>query len=164
MTIAAASLGFMTVAACAAAIVDIRSRRIPNGLTAALAATALAAHAFGGAAGAVDALVAMGAVFSLGTVAFSLGWFGGGDVKLAAACAGAVGAHALPLFMLDVSLAGGVLAVVAALRESGVLALFASSARAARGLAPTSGLRVPYGVAIAAGSIAYTVPYLIATH
>jgi prepilin peptidase CpaA len=90
------------------------------------------------------------AVFALGCGLFALGWMGGGDIKLLAACAlwfdwGA----ALP-WMVYVTIGGGILALLIVAgrrivprtaREGSSLAIFASNGP------------IPYGVAIALGTI-----------
>jgi prepilin peptidase CpaA len=127
----------------AAAVVDGRSRRIPNPLPGGLAllgilriATDLAAGAGLGAA-ALD-LAAATAVFLAGAVAFRFRLLGGGDVKLIAAAALWLGAAALGPFLLATALAGGALAIG-----------FLLTRHLREGLA--AGL--PYGIAIAAGGI-----------
>ncbi len=85
------TLAVMIVGAIIAAYTDARTRRIPNLLTGTLAAVAIAASAFSGPASIGTTIVVMLVVFLVGTIAFSLGWFGGGDVKLLAACAGLAG-------------------------------------------------------------------------
>ena len=100
MTVAVAVLLVVTLAA---AVTDIRARRIPNALTGGAAVAALVLHA---PAGIVPELICVATIcvaFALGSVAFSAGWFGGGDVKLIAACcglAGFPGALSLVLYIL----------------------------------------------------------------
>ena len=128
----------------AAAVVDGRSRRIPNPLPAGLALLGILRIAVGLASGAGVAaaaldLAAATAVFVVGAVAFRFRLLGGGDVKLIAAAALWLGAAALGPFLLATALAGGALAV-------GFLL-----ARHARREGLAAGL--PYGIAIAAGGI-----------
>ena len=145
----------LLVATLAAAVTDVRARRIPNALTATTAVLAVAVHIFDGVGPELAAIAAMLAAFVLGSFAYSAGWFGGGDVKLIAACCGVVGFPAAVPFVLDVLVAGGVLALVAAAMNGRLLALVRSTAAVAvRGTA-TQQTTLPYGVAIAAGSIAY---------
>ncbi len=146
----------MTVAASAAAVTDVRTRRIPNVLTASLAVVALALHALGGLATLTDAVVIMLLVLLVGTLPFILGWFGGGDIKLIAACGAVVGSHGIAALLFDVLIAGGVLAFIEAARRRRVVTLLRSTASVAIGAGPTLGLHVPYGVAIAAGTVVYT--------
>jgi prepilin peptidase CpaA len=147
----------------AASISDLRSRRIPNRLTALIAVSG-AAYAFTATPppGAILYVLGGGAVGLLLWLPFwIMGKLGAGDVKLAAAAGtwlGAAGAIEAGLFAAAV---GGVLAVVALVRGNGVRAaatrfgawLFAS--RVTRTLAPEltpPERRIPYGVALAAGA------------
>ena len=75
----------LLVATLAAAVTDVRARRIPNALTAATAVLAVAIHIFDGIGPELAAIAAMIVAFVLGSFAYSAGWFGGGDVKLIAA-------------------------------------------------------------------------------
>jgi prepilin peptidase CpaA len=129
-----------------AAFNDLASRRIPNGLVAALALLGLARIATGlvaGEIGGISASLDVGAfagIFLLGLLAFQRNLVGGGDVKLLAAATLFLGAGALAPFLLATSLAGGALAAVFLLRH-----------RLAGKTAPPPSL--PYGVAIAAGAL-----------
>lgn len=154
----------MTAAASAAAVTDVRTRRIPNVLTASLAVIALALHATGGLAAFADAFIIMLLVLLVGTLPFWLGWFGGGDVKLLAACGAAVGSQGVAPLLFDVLLAGGVLALIEAARRRRVGMLFRSTASVVMGTGPTLGLHVPYGLAIAAGTIVYTGSIVFHSH
>ena len=82
--------------------------------------------------------VAVGAlVLVVGTLPFSLGWIGGGDVKLVAACACALEWTQVVPLLIYTALAGGLLALVLfALRRLGKL---------------SGPVEMPYAVAIAAG-------------
>jgi prepilin peptidase CpaA len=151
----------LLVASFAAAVIDVRTRRIPNALTSATALVALGVHIPDGPAAAGIALGAMIAAFLIGTVAFSAGWFGGGDVKLLAACCGLAsfpGAVALVLYVL---IAGMVLALVTAARSGRLVSLMRSTAAVAAYGAPTESYTLPYGVAIAAGSFVYALSTLV---
>jgi prepilin peptidase CpaA len=145
----------LLVATLIAAVTDIRSRRIPNALTAATAVLAVAVHLADGIGPELAAIAAMIAAFVLGSFAYSAGWFGGGDVKLIAACCGLVGFPAAVPLVLDVLVAGGVLALVAAAATGRLGALVRSTTAVAMRGTATEKTTLPYGVAIAAGSIAY---------
>ncbi len=138
----------LAAAACAAAASDLRSRRIPNALTGALAVAGVAlAGTTRGLPGLAVALATLAIVLALGTFAFARGWFGGGDVKLiAAGCCGLVPAHAAD-FVLYTALCGGLLSLYA----------LASSRRIALTLLtrtlPQTGERLPYAVAVAGGAL-----------
>ena len=145
----------LLVATLAAAVTDIRSRRIPNALTAATAVLAVAVHLGDGIGPELAAIAAMIGAFVLGSFAYSAGWFGGGDVKLIAACCGVAGFPAVIPLVLDILVAGGVLALVAAAANGRLVALVRSTAAIATRGAATEKTTLPYGIAIAAGSIAY---------
>jgi len=146
----------------AAAIVDLRSRRIPNALTAAMAFAAVALHVAGGIASVGIVLGVMLAVFALGSVAYSAGWFGGGDVKLIAAACGLAGYPQCVPLLLFILMAGGVLALAEAARRRRLVALVRNaSLLATTGRAPESATLLPYGVAIAGGSAAFVCSTLL---
>jgi prepilin peptidase CpaA len=152
----------MLCAAAAAVWTDLRTRRVPNAITGGLAAVALALHALQGPESIAIALGVMVAVFMLGTVAFSFGWFGGGDVKLLAACCGVAswpGALSLIVFTL---IAGGIVCVVEAAMRGRLRALLLSTARTAFTNVPSERLVVPYAVAIAMGAGAYVLSITVA--
>lgn len=136
-----------------AAILDVRTRRIPNALSAAVALVALGIHAPLGWAAAGQSALAMALVLAFGTGAFAAGWFGGGDVKLLSACAGVAGMQGLVPMVLAVFLAGGVLTIGVAIRDGRFGALLRSTAGVAAGAVPVERTCVPYAVAIAAGVI-----------
>lgn len=105
----------------AGAIVDLRTRRVPDRVTLALAATglALAAAGFGrvgvaaACAGALIGLVLM-------LPGYLFGATGGGDVKLLAAAGTLLGPGDTVWAFLATLLAGGVLALVVAVRRRGI--------------------------------------------
>ncbi len=150
------TLAVMIVGAIIAAYTDARTRRIPNLLTGTLAAVAIAASAFSGPASIGTTIVVMLVVFLVGTIAFSLGWFGGGDVKLLAACAGLAGYPGAISVVLYTFLAGGFVVVADALRRRRLGAVVASTVMvASTGVAPAERHAVPYGIAIAVGALVY---------
>ena len=138
----------LAAAAVAAAVSDVRRRRIPNALCGALAiAGVVNAGVTGGIAGIGVALLLLAAVLAVGTIAFARGWFGGGDVKLiAAGCCGLSPGHAAD-FILYTALCGGLLSLYA-LAASRQLA----TALITRTL-PRTGTRLPYAVAVAGGAL-----------
>ena len=148
----------LLLTACAVAIfTDVRRRKIPNWLTASLAAGALAIHVTQGWIAVGSALAACIVVFTLGTFAHSARVLGGGDVKLLAAGALAVGYPDCVLFVIYTFLGGGVLAVVFALAQRRLRSTLAN----VRAMAQTRTLlddaapsaRMPYAIAIACGSL-----------
>ena len=138
----------LAVAASAAAVSDVRKRRIPNALCGGLALAGLAlafvAHGLPG-LGVAGLILALG--LAIGTFAFSRGWFGGGDVKLlAAGCCGLAPAHAVD-FLLFTALSGGVLAIYALVTSRRVATTFITMRL------PETGTRLPYAVAVAGGAL-----------
>jgi prepilin peptidase CpaA len=133
----------------AAAVTDLRSRRVPNRLTLALAVVGLvrvglALWEGGGALGTAFDLAAALAVFVVAALGFQLSLLGGGDVKLLAAGALWLGAAALGSYLVATVLAGGLLAI-------GFVLWHLVAGR--RGAGKTT---LPYAVAIAAGGILTT--------
>jgi prepilin peptidase CpaA len=156
-------------AACAvvAAGFDIRSRRIPNALTAPALAAGILLHfwldGWSGVATALLAAVIAGFIFLLFFIA---GGMGGGDVKLIAAVACIMGLPQLAYLLVFTSLAGGAMGLWLVmtrglLRETIGNMFVLVSHHFHRGLTPHpelnvdngGALRLPYGIAIAAGSL-----------
>jgi prepilin peptidase CpaA len=140
----------LAAAALAAAVSDVRRRRIPNALTGALAVAGVAiAGATRGLPGLAVACATLFVVLAIGTVAYGRGWFGGGDIKLiAASCCGLPAALAAD-FLLYTAVCGGLLSLYA-LATSRRNA--ATAALITRTLPPT-GARLPYAVAVAGGAL-----------
>ena len=146
----------------AATVIDVRSRRIPNALTAAMAAAGfgLAAAGVGGAT--LTAALA-GSVFGLLLMmpGYALGATGAGDVKLMAAVGAIVGPALVVTAFLFTAVAGGVLAVAVAVRRQRLAATLvqAGALVSAPGAAPQMvrtadrASRFAYGPAIAIGSL-----------
>jgi prepilin peptidase CpaA len=138
----------LAAAAVAAAASDVRSRRIPNALTGALAVAGVCtAGATRGLTGAGIALAILAVALAAGTYAFSRGWFGGGDIKLlAAGCCGLTPALAAD-FLIFTALCGGLLSLYAlATSQRMVTALITRQL-------PQTGERLPYAVAAAGGAL-----------
>jgi prepilin peptidase CpaA len=162
---------WIVLAACAVAVAtDLSTRRIPNALTIALAVAALALHATQGWISFATSLGALLGVMLLGFVAFSAGWLGGGDVKLAAAAAAALGfPDAIP-FLLYTAIGGGLLAIIVALVTGRLGRVFTSVGLLLRPLAykgtapvpPTNPIVLPYAVAIASGAVAVALSHTAA--
>lgn len=143
-----------------AAVCDLRTGRIPNALVGSGIALGLAVNALSPAAN--DLLLAVGGLFAgLGLLLplHVLRAMGAGDVKLMAMCGAFLGLPATLWAVLSTLLAGGLLAlgVLAwngALRHglNNVLALARGGQPA---LAGRSAGSLPYGVAIAAGTLGY---------
>jgi prepilin peptidase CpaA len=132
--------------ASAAALTDLRERRIPNDLVAAICFLALLRHLDQG--GLNGLLPTLPHALNFALIAMVLLWLfardmlGGGDVKMLAACAFFVGAGNQGTFFLLVALFGGLLA-------AGYLSI-----RSLHVVGMTQPLSLPYGVAIASAGIA----------
>ncbi|SET16279.1 prepilin peptidase CpaA [Nitrosospira multiformis] len=179
--------GFLLLLLLAAAWSDIRSRRIPNILVFPGAVAGVLLHALlpqeMGALGILGSLAGWGTGLVLLLPLYLLRIMGAGDVKLMAMTGAYLGAQETVGALLCVLLAGGVLALVAALLEGklrllwrnlNVMLLGALAGGPMMGL-PVSGEpgesvtgdagefaaesagSLPYGVAIAAGTMVYLV-------
>jgi prepilin peptidase CpaA len=145
------------------AVIDFYTRRVPNWLTLSLAAAGLASATLG--LGSVSVGAAIGG-FAVGLALMLpghlLGATGAGDVKLLAAFGVWLGPARTGQAFLYAAIAGGVLAVVVALRrrrlavtmERAAALLRTPGAAAAEIEAPASDNRFAYAPAIAAGVIA----------
>ena len=145
-----------------ATAIDLRTRRIPNVVTALMAATGVAL-AVTGASGlslpAVGAGVALGVLLML--PGHLLGATGAGDVKLMGAVGALLGPGLIVRAFLFTAVAGGVLAVLVAARRGrlattirGTAHLVAQPSDAPHNLATAGpGRRFAYGPAIAVGSL-----------
>jgi prepilin peptidase CpaA len=162
------ALHFLALAALLAAAVykDVRERRIPNAVTVPglVAGLVLGAVAEGG-----FPVVALGGavVAFLVSVPFVLlGGLGGGDSKLLTAVGAFVGIGGLLSVLLYGALAGGILALGNAIRRGAILGVLLNTMRLLVYLitlgrhgervaldSPGAG-SIPYGVAIAAGTLA----------
>lgn len=134
----------ITAIAClAAAVVDMRSRRIPNLITFPAMALLLAVHAgFSGATGLADAALGMAGGFIIFLIPHLFRVLGAGDVKLMAVVGAGLGSQAIVSAVLFTSIAGGVqfLLWLVWMRLTGGLSL--------------PGTRLCYGPAIALGALA----------
>jgi prepilin peptidase CpaA len=155
-----------TAVALAGAVTDIKSRKIPNLLTGPAILLGLALHAsLDGWRGLLTSLAAglvCGVIFLLFYLA---GGMGAGDVKLITAVGCIAGLSNSAYLLILTSLAGGVMGIVFALlrgrlKETLLNVGTIASHHQQEGLTPhpdlnvmnVSTLRLPYGVAIAAGS------------
>lgn len=136
-----------------AAISDLVSYRIPNWVSLALIASFLLAAVIAGQPlSAIGGHVLAGLVALAATIAlFAVGAFGGGDVKLFAACAVWAGPSGLAEYCLWMALGGGALAVVLlVLRQIPLVAVTSNFPALNQILTAKAGM--PYGVAIAIGA------------
>jgi prepilin peptidase CpaA len=143
---------------------DIRTRKVPNLITGPALLLGIGAHlAFGGTAGALSALA--GALLA-GLVLFPgwlVRWMGAGDVKLMAAVGAWLGFPSSLFAVLAALVAGGVIAVVVAVRRGILGRSLLGAARLIPGLAARvgqpgppreeSGLYFPFALAILVGSL-----------
>ena len=148
-----------------ATVVDIRTRRIPNELTAAIAGVGVGLSATG-VSGVPLWASALGFVVGLLLMmpGHVLGATGAGDVKLMAAVGAILGPAMVVSAFLFTAIAGGVLALVVAARRRRLGATLAGTGRLVAGSAETRELlrtapahsRFAYGPAIALGTIVAT--------
>jgi prepilin peptidase CpaA len=146
---------------------DVRSRRIPNALTVAGLVAVLVLRGWLGVSALVDGVEGAGVGLALALVPFALGMLGGGDVKLLAAVGGFMGPERFIGAFLAVAVVGGVLGLLEALRHSAAGEVMSRSFAVVKNLAlfgragyrPTleseGAITVPYGVAIAVGSLVW---------
>ena len=133
----------------AAAVQDIRHRRIGNIFPLLLAALFVAFSFWReNAPDLLSHITSFAFMFALCAALFARGMMGGGDVKLMAAAALWFEVPQVPLVALAVALCGGVLAAVAIARRPHRAARAGKTARLSR-----RAEGVPYGVAIAVGAV-----------
>jgi prepilin peptidase CpaA len=154
----------MVVGVFIAAFEDIRTRRIPNILTGVMASIAIVANIPNGLISAATAALVMLVVFMLGTVAFSLGWFGGGDVKLIAALGGLAGFPNSIELIFYILIGGSVVSLVEIIRQRKFKAVLASTQQILQGSAPVGQVKVPYGIGIAMGTWVYVLLSFTTVH
>jgi prepilin peptidase CpaA len=145
-----------------ASVIDLRTRRIPNALTAAMSGLGLALAMTGiSAVSPAASLAGLVVGFLLMMPGYMLGATGAGDVKLMAAVGAIVGPALVISAFLFTAIAGGVVAVVVAVRRGRMAATLAGTGRLIT--APTdarkeiggasAASRFAYGPAIAIGSV-----------
>jgi len=144
-----------------AAYTDATSFRIPNRITAGLAALYPAwVVSSPMPVDWIAALAVAGGVFAVGFVLFAARVVGGGDVKMLAAAALWAGPGMILNFLLVAAIAGGVLAAVMATGARFSVARVCEMCGAAPLRDAVLGNAVPYGVAIALGAIVCIAPAL----
>jgi len=146
---------------------DVRERRIPNLVTVAGAIAALLLRVSLGWGPLLEGLLGAGLALLVALLPFALGLLGGGDVKLLGAVGAFVGADRLFGGLLLIAVVGGVLALVEAVRQRALRRTLASTVAVGKqwmlfgraGVAPTLEspgiMAIPYGVAIAVGSLVW---------
>ncbi len=147
----------------AATAIDLRTRRIPNGLTAAMTGIGFALSATGvSGTPLAGAFVGFALGFALMLPGYGLGATGAGDVKLMAAVGAIVGPPLVVTAFLCTAIAGGVLALAVAVRRRRLAATLTGTGRLIgsggrhRIETATAAHRFAYGPAIAAGSLVAT--------
>ncbi|MFN2529566.1 MAG: prepilin peptidase [Candidatus Baltobacteraceae bacterium] len=156
------TLQILILVACGAgALSDLRTKRIPNALTASSALLFLGVHFQSGASSFFLALAVVTVAVVLGFFLQSFRFIGGGDVKLIAAVAGGFSYPDCFAFILYTMLAGGILAAATALVRGSLRASFFNASmlaypalfyRTAGYSMPSAGIKIPYGIAIFAGA------------
>jgi prepilin peptidase CpaA len=153
---AALSLGL-----AAAVVTDVRTRRIPNWLTGAIAGAGFGLAFGGGGVSPWEATLGLGLGLLLMLPGHVIGATGAGDVKLMAAVGVFLGPSLVFRAFLYSAVAGGVLAVAVAARRGrlgdtvlGTTQLVTAPAVARDAIvAPARGNRFAYGPAIALGTL-----------
>jgi len=156
-----------TAVAIAGAVVDVQQHRIPNWLTypAIGAGVLLRGYYFGW----HGVLTAIGGCLLAGGIVFlfyAVRAMGAGDLKLMAALGAIVGLHHIVYVLLGTGIAGGVLALIYAAYRRRLRATFSNvgsllkfhasaglHAHPELNLDNSDALRMPYGLAIAAGTL-----------
>ena len=155
-------LATLTAGLVAAAAIDLRTRRVPNPLTAGLALSGVGFAVAGiGHVSVAASLAGLGLGLLLMLPGHLFGGTGAGDVKLFGAAGTLLGPAPMIGAFLYTSLAGGALAVVVALQRRRFAQTVGRTARlvtqgsaaAAAIEAPQENNRFPYAPAIAVGAI-----------
>ena len=159
--------GYTAMVALCAAVMDVRTRRIPNWFTlSSLGGAFLLQLLLGGPHALLLSLAAASIAGSLFVVLFLAGGMGGGDVKLMAAIAAGIGLADTGALLMCTVLCGGVLAICVMVRHGRAVESVCNAGRIVRhhyenGLEPhpelnvrnRGNLRLPYAVAITAGTL-----------
>ena len=148
-----------------AAVSDLRSRRIPNRLTAGSLVLALVLRGITGLGPLLDGLAGAGLALAVGLLLFVLGGFGGGDAKLLVVVGAFLGFEPTVGALLLIGVLGGLLGIFEAVRRrailpaaynaAGMMRRWVSFGRRGEGrtLESPGALAVPYGLAIATGAV-----------
>ena len=145
----------------AAVFTDVRTRRIPNWLTGAIAGAGFGLACGGGVVTPLQAALGLLAGLLLMMPGHVIGATGAGDVKLMAAVGSVVGPEMVFRAFLYSAVAGGVFAVIVAVRRGRLAATLLDASRLVTSPAgareaiesPTRANRFAYGPAIAAGTL-----------
>jgi prepilin peptidase CpaA len=153
-----------------ACVIDLRTHRIPNGLTYGAAIAALLVHTIdAGATGFATASTGWVAGVAMFFLPFALGGLGAGDVKLLAALGAWLGPTDTVWLALYTGVCGGAIALVSALAHGylrtalrnislliGYWRVMGLAPLPALTLAESRGPRVAYGMAIFSGAVVTT--------
>jgi prepilin peptidase CpaA len=159
-------LGAALAIAVIGAVTDYRSRRIPNWLTGPSILLGIILHlVVGGWRDMASAALAGLLCGGLFLIFFLAGGMGGGDVKLIAAVGCLAGLSQIAVILIATSLIGGLFAIILAVGSGQLWAMIANvgdliAHHSQHGIHPhpdlnvknEAGLRLPYGIAIAAGT------------
>jgi prepilin peptidase CpaA len=149
-----------------AMFMDVRTHRIPNKLTVVGFVLGLLVAASAGLGAFLSGLAGAGVALALGLILFAMGGMGGGDAKLFAVVGAFMGLKGFFLALLASAVVGGLLALILAARRGVLLAVlygtkdllvhvFTLGRRGERMTLDSPGaVSIPYGAAIAVGSIA----------
>jgi prepilin peptidase CpaA len=156
-----ATLFILFTGLAAAVVTDVRTRRIPNWLTGAIAGAGFGLACGGGTVTPLQAALGLLAGLLLMMPGHVIGATGAGDVKLMAAVGSVVGPEMVLRAFLYSAVAGGVFAIAVAarrgrlgatLQDAGRLVTSPAGAREAIE-SPARANRFAYGPAIAAGTL-----------
>jgi prepilin peptidase CpaA len=159
------TLGLLVALLCAA-LSDLRTRRIPNALTVGAFALALVLRSFLGAEALVGGLLGAGLALVVVLPLFAMRGVGGGDAKLLVMVGAFLGPGEFVPALLASALVGGAMSLIVAARRGVILPvllntgglvtwIFTLGWRGERTTLVSPGVvSVPYGVAIAIGSVA----------
>jgi prepilin peptidase CpaA len=147
------------------AVSDLRSRRIPNTVTATAFLLALVLRAFAGDGALTEGLLGAALAFAVVLPLFAMRGVGGGDAKLLIMAGAFLGPKGFLVAALATAVVGGIMSVGAAARSGVILPalyntrdllawVFTLGRRGERTTLLSPGaVSVPYGVAIAIGSM-----------
>jgi prepilin peptidase CpaA len=156
-----ATLFVLSTGLAAAVVTDVRTRRIPNWLTGAIAGAGFGLACGGGTVTPLQAALGLLAGLLLMMPGHVIGATGAGDVKLMAAVGAVVGPEMVLRAFLYSAVAGGVFAIAVAARRGRLAATLQGAGRLVTSPAgaretiesPARANRFAYGPAIAAGTL-----------
>ncbi len=154
----------LLIACVAAAVTDIRARKIPNAIPLMLVVCALTLRATQGPGELLTALATVFVVMAVGLAGFCIKALGGGDVKLLAAACACIPVGEGLYFLLFTAVGGGILAIVTAAFKGTLKQTLSGSFAIFHGLtidpttriATQSTTTLPYAIAITFGALSIT--------